>query len=96
MGLLVFLGIALIPVMKVPITNPFSPAKGLTQDDATYLLGHLLRNVYRAFDFRDESDVYDRLSMSVMGDQLTQIYLQNRQSLELENRGGAMFTLRAF
>jgi hypothetical protein len=24
-----------------------------------------------------------------MGDQLTQIYLQNRQSLELENRGGA-------
>lgn len=27
--------------------------------------------------------------MSVMGDQLTQIYLQNRQSLELENRGGA-------
>jgi hypothetical protein len=27
--------------------------------------------------------------MSVTGDQLTQIYLQNRQSLELENRGGA-------
>ena len=27
--------------------------------------------------------------MSVMGDQLTQIYLQNRQSLELANRGGA-------
>ena len=27
--------------------------------------------------------------MSVTGDQLAQIYLQNRQSLELENRGGA-------
>jgi hypothetical protein len=27
--------------------------------------------------------------MSVIGDQLTQIYLENRQSLEFENRGGA-------
>ena len=45
--------------------------------------------MYRAFDVRDENRVYDRLAMSVMGDQLTQIYLENRQSLEFENRGGA-------
>jgi len=31
--------------------------------------------------------------MSVTGDQLTQIYLQNRQSLEFENRGGARAAL---
>ncbi len=45
--------------------------------------------MYRAFDVRDENRVYDRLAMSVMGDQLTQIYLENRQPLEFENRGGA-------
>jgi len=42
---------------------------------------------------RDENRVYDRLAMSATGDQLTQIYLQNRQSLEFENRGGARATL---
>ena len=45
--------------------------------------------MYRAFDVRDESRVYDRLATSVTGDQLTQVYLENRRALELENRGGA-------
>jgi hypothetical protein len=48
-----------------------------------------LTNVYRSLDVRDENDVYDRLATSMIGDQLAQIYLQNRRSLELENRGGA-------
>ena len=38
---------------------------------------------------RDESRVYDRLAVSVTGDQLSTIYLENRKSLEFENRGGA-------
>ncbi len=45
--------------------------------------------MYRAFDVRDESRVYDRLALSVTGDQLTRIYLEQRKSLEFENRGGA-------
>jgi hypothetical protein len=53
------------------------------------LLNDLLTNVYRAFDRRDEDAVYDRLALSVTGDQLTDIYLQNRQVMALENRGGA-------
>jgi len=53
------------------------------------ILDGLLTNVYRTFDVRDESRVYDRLAASVMGDQLTQIYLDNRRALEQENRGGA-------
>ncbi len=46
-------------------------------------------NVFRSFDIRDESEIYDRLSVSVIGDQLSQIYLESRRLLELENRGGA-------
>ncbi len=48
-----------------------------------------MTNVYRALDVRDESRVYDRLAVSVTGDQLPKIYLENRKSLEFENRGGA-------
>jgi hypothetical protein len=60
-----------------------SPAK------ASQTLEFLLTNVYRSFAFRDESAIYDRLAVSVRGDQLEKIYLQQRRGLELENRGGA-------
>ena len=53
------------------------------------LSGALLTNVYRSLDLRDEEAVYDRLALTVFGDQLSEIYLQSRKSMELENRGGA-------
>ena len=43
----------------------------------------------RAFDHRDEKLVYDRLALSISGDLLTDVYLQMRRSMELENQGGA-------
>ena len=48
-----------------------------------------MRNIYRAFDFREEEDVYDKLAVSVTGDLLTDIYLQSRKSLQIEQAGGA-------
>ena len=53
------------------------------------IVGSLLHNVYRAFDFRDESKIYDVLQQSVEGDLLTQIYLETRRGLELASQGGA-------
>jgi hypothetical protein len=53
------------------------------------IVGGLLHNVYRAFDFRDESKIYDVLQQSVEGDLLTQIYLETRRGLELASQGGA-------
>jgi hypothetical protein len=59
-------------------------------DEATEtVVGDLLRNVYQAFDYREESDVYDTLERSVEGGLLTDIYLETRRSLELANQGGA-------
>jgi hypothetical protein len=49
----------------------------------------LLTNIYRAFDFRDESTIYDSLARSVEGDLLTDVYLEVQQALQLENQGGA-------
>ena len=48
----------------------------------------LLRNTYHAFDFRDESAIYDTLEASVSGPLLERIYLEIRSSLELESSGG--------
>ena len=49
----------------------------------------LLRNIYQAFDYRDEGAIYDTLERSVEGELLTEIYLETRHSLELANQGGA-------
>jgi hypothetical protein len=53
------------------------------------LVGDLLHNVYRAFDFRGEEVIYDLLARSANGDLLTSIYLETRRGLELANQGGA-------
>jgi hypothetical protein len=53
------------------------------------LVGDLLHNVYRAFDYRGEEVIYDVLARSVSGDLLTDIYLETRRGLELASQGGA-------
>jgi hypothetical protein len=53
------------------------------------LVGDLLHNVYRSFDYRGEEAVYDVLAHSVSGDLLADVYLETRKGLELANQGGA-------
>ncbi len=83
------MGFVLYPFVSFPVELPGAAQWKPSAERTAVILEGLLTNVYRAFDVRDENRVYDRLAMSVTGDQLAQIYLQNRQSLELENRGGA-------
>jgi hypothetical protein len=61
----------------------------LDSDGLQQLVGNLLHNVYRAFDFRGEEVIYDVLANSASGDLLTDIYLETRRGLELANQGGA-------
>jgi hypothetical protein len=77
------------PFLRSSADLPFLPKGKPSAERAGTILHKLLSNTYRAFDRRDESDVYDLLSISVSGDQLTDIYMQNRQAMALENRGGA-------
>jgi hypothetical protein len=53
------------------------------------LVGDLLHNIYRAFDYRGEGVIYDVLEKSVSGELLTDIYLETQKGLELANQGGA-------
>ena len=59
------------------------------QARAQAIVGDLLHNIYRAFDYREEGDIYDVLARSVSGDLLTDIFLETKRSLVLANQGGA-------
>ncbi len=64
-------------------------AAQINEEDARAITLSLLKNVYRAFDFREEEDVYDKLAVSVSGDLLKDVYLQSRESMVIEQAGGA-------
>ena len=89
--ILVLLSGALVsyPYTQLSVARPVLMAGDLNDEQAQQLLQALLKNVYRVFDFRDESDVYDKLALSVEGDLLTDIYLQNRKSFAVQKAGGA-------
>lgn len=53
------------------------------------LVADLLGNVYRAFDFKQEDQVYDRLELTLDGDVLERVYLDQRKTLRVERAGGA-------
>ncbi len=64
-------------------------AAAIDEERSGRIVGTLLHNVYRAFDYRKEGAVYDALARSITGDLLTQTYLETKRSLELRNQGGA-------
>jgi hypothetical protein len=61
----------------------------LNSERLDQLVGDLLHNVYRAFDYRGEEVIYDVLAQSASGELLTDIYLETRRGLELASQGGA-------
>lgn len=83
------LGFILYPFATYSLDLPWVSQWAPSHQRTAAILEGLLTNVYRAFDVRDESRVYDRLAVSVTGEQLSKIYLENRKALEFENRGGA-------
>ena len=87
-------GAAAYPFVQVTMSRPASMAGELDDERAAALLETLLKNVYRAFDFREEEDVYDKLALSVSGDLLTDIYLQNRRSMVIQQAGGAQAKIK--
>jgi hypothetical protein len=87
--------ILLAPFGQVALALPTSMSRAPSEGQAKRILAGLLGNMYRAFEFREESVVYDRLALSVTGDTLAQIYLDHRRTLEMEERGGARARVEA-
>ena len=58
--------------------------------EAVSVFEPLHENIYRAFDYTDESDVYDALAESVDGPLLERLYDEVYRSLVLQEAGGAV------
>ena len=80
--------LALVAVAAVTLPRALRPAYVASGEGDEIVIG-LLENIYRSFDYRDEDAIYDALERSAAGELLTDIYLETRRSLELENQGGA-------
>jgi hypothetical protein len=81
--------------MRVSVSRPGSIAARVTEDEGTAIVENLLKNVYRACDFRAQEDVYDKLAVSADGDLLTELYLSNRESFQVQQAGGAQAKVTA-
>jgi hypothetical protein len=88
-GVMLMAIVAAWPFARVTVDRPVAIAGTLEVEQSVALVETLLKNVYRAFDFREEDDVYDKLALTVSGDLLADIYLQSRQSLAVQQAGGA-------
>lgn len=86
--ILAICAVVLFPRWHVSVGSS-ARASQISENDSKTIVLSLLKNVYRAFDFREEEDVYDKLAISVSGDLLKDVYLQSRQSMIIEQAGGA-------
>ncbi len=82
-------GVVALPYGTVGVPRPSLVPAQMTGEQAAALTEQLLTNVYRAFDFRGEAQVYDRLAKTVDGALLEQVYLDQRRSLRVARAGGA-------
>ena len=74
------------------IQSPFEKPGSLDVQDSTAdaIFLQLHRNLFRSFDYSDESAIYDALARSVDGDLLRKLYLQINDSLRISEQGGAV------
>ncbi len=92
---LLVLGLIAGPLAQTAIAMPGSAGRVPSEREARRILAGVLPNIYRALEYREESAIYDRLAVSVTGETLTDVYLEQRRSLEIEERGGAQARVEA-
>lgn len=83
------LAAAALPVGRIDVSNPFAPAASVSDEEAKGVLETLQRNVYRAFDYPEDRQVYDALARSIAGPLLEKTYLDVKASLVMREQGGA-------
>jgi len=81
-----------VEVIELP--NPFKDPPRISEEMASDIFSSLHRNLYRAFDYRDEDDVYEALAQSVDGELLEEVYLEVLKSLRMSEQGGAVVRIK--
>jgi len=82
------------PVARWEIPSPFAAAPRVSAEQAAAIFAVLHKNIYRAFDYREDNDIYDALAGSADGPLLRDLYLQVRRGLEMQEQGGAISRVR--
>ena len=91
------LGIATFVLWKAPavtVKTSLDPKTMPNEGNRELIIEALLEQIYHAFDYRDESAIYDALALSLKGKLLETVYLQIHRQLELESQGGARVKIR--
>lgn len=84
------------PLVNLKIGGGAQVPEIKNSQQAEVVLTPLLRNIYRAFDRRDEEEIYDVLERSVEGELLRRLYLETIEALTLDGREGARVTISEF
>ena len=69
---------------------PWAPTPKIPAERAAQVFERLHKNIFRAFDYHSEDEIYDALAKSVDGDLLRELYLQIIDSLKIKEQGGAV------
>jgi hypothetical protein len=75
---------------RLSIYDPILIQKLPSNAEAKKILQGLMLNTYRAFMLQKDEDVYDVLARSVSGEYLSEVYLQNREKMRIDDSDGAM------
>ncbi|MGE4620156.1 MAG: hypothetical protein AAEJ04_10145 [Planctomycetota bacterium] len=97
-GVALCAGIAVLSLgqTEVEVRPPWvSPIQFPEEKEAGALFETLHRNIYRAFDYEDEGQIYDLLSRSVSGDLLVKTYDEIHESLMMKLEEAAVCEIRA-
>lgn len=84
------LAAVLLPFGRIEVQNPLALSPRLDDAQARSVFETLHKNIYRAFDYRDEQSVYDSLEKSISGPLLEKTYLAIREGLVMQEQGGAV------
>jgi hypothetical protein len=78
-----------VSTSKIAIDNPFATPE-LDNSDATTIFDAIHGNIFRAFDYHSDAEIYDALEKSVHGELLSDLYLKIQASLKMQEQGGAV------
>ena len=73
---LIVVSAATWPLLGWEVKRPFAPRPTVSPNEAQAIFASLHKNTYRAFDYRDESEIYDALAKSVDGRLWRDLYLK--------------------
>jgi hypothetical protein len=82
--------VCLLPALPIELPGFVKVYPPADPQETAAIFETLHKNVYRAFDYQTESDVYDALARSVSGELLRKLYQDIRQGVEMKEQGRAI------